>query len=300
LRGIPLKNGYLIRPLQFADKQMIEAFAVEHSIAFRTDQSNASDKYVRNQIRHHIIPELRKINPSLSQSTRKTLAHLQDTEALMDWAVVRIRQEVIKQTSTGWQIDLESLQQFPAAPTVIYEILRPFGFNGDQVQQILAPHVLHSGQQFLSESHQLYINRNQLLLEKRGSKTFDHHLIEAKQRELSTKHGAFTFSEMETSPSPLPNDPQCALLDLDQIKFPLQLRKWKAGDYFQPLGMNGKRQKLKDFFINQKLTIPEKQKTWLLESNGRICWVVGLRIDERFKIREQTQKVLKVKWIISN
>ncbi|MEM9820121.1 MAG: tRNA lysidine(34) synthetase TilS, partial [Bacteroidota bacterium] len=123
LRSIPLKNGAIIRPLQFADKAMIESFAKKHAIAFRTDPSNATDKYVRNQIRHHLIPALRKINPALSQTTKRTFTHLRETEQLLDWAISAIRKEVMKARPDGGQIDLEKLRTFPASLTTLFELL---------------------------------------------------------------------------------------------------------------------------------------------------------------------------------
>ena len=153
LKGIPLKNGFLIRPLLFTDKVSIEAFAEQQQISFRLDESNLSNKYTRNQIRHQIIPVLKNINPSLTQTTQQTIRQLKETEAIFQWAIDKITQQTTRQEKDQLIIQLDLLQQFPAVASLLYEIVSPYGFNSDQIQQILEPRKIESGQQFFSKKY---------------------------------------------------------------------------------------------------------------------------------------------------
>lgn len=300
LRGIPVKNNFLIRPLLFTEKASILAYAKTNDVAYRIDESNLSDKYTRNRIRHHLIPELKKINPSLSSSSKQTIQNLRETEQLFQWAIEQIGQKVMTKQEQVWQIDLLQLQQFPASSSVLFELLKPFGFNNDQVRQMLLLDDKETGQQFLSPSHRLYHNRQHLLLQAIVPFSEEIKSISENQKEFTTSTARFLFQELNTVPNPIPKEKDIAYLDLSRLQFPLRLRHWKPGDYFHPLGMNGQRQKIKDFFVNKKLSVLEKKQIWILESADEICWVVGHRLDERFKIKATTERVLEVRWIRAN
>ncbi|MEM8908176.1 MAG: tRNA lysidine(34) synthetase TilS, partial [Bacteroidota bacterium] len=295
-KGIPIKNGVLIRPLLFCDKSSILTFAQAQNYAYREDASNETDQYTRNRIRHHIVPVLRSINPALSKNVAKSLQHLRATEQLFHWAIVQIRSQLLQATPTGWQISWTQLHQYPAPTSVLFELLHPYGFQRDQIQQLLATGATASGQQFISKPYRLYRHRDQILLEKASESAADSYWIEAQQNTLQTPQGTFHFQKLEAMATPLSRESHVVDLDFEALHFPLCLRRWQSGDRFQPLGMGGRHQKLKVFFVNQKLAIPEKQRICILESNQQICWVVGQRIDERYKIRPKTTHLFRIRW----
>ena len=290
LQGIPLRNGHLIRPLLFATKHEISAFANAQQLDFRADASNEESKYDRNKIRHHVIPPLREINPDIEQTSAENLRKMQETTYLFDWALAQIRREAITETDDITRIDAAKiLEHQPAARTVLYELLRPFGFHADQIEQMLESFERQSGAIFYSETHRLLVDREFFIIEKQ---TFDtenaQFVIPAGTQEFRTDVGNFTFTYKTGRPETFTSDSFTVLLDAEKVTFPLTLRHWQAGDFFYPLGLSGSRQKLQDFFTNQKLSRFEKERVWLLLSGDEICWVVGHRLDERFKITDET------------
>lgn len=296
LQGIPMKNGRIIRPLLFATKDEILAFANAKNLAYRADASNEESKYDRNKIRHHVIPTLREINSDFEQTSAGNLRRIQETMHLFDWALAQIRREAVAETSGGIRMDVAKvLEHQPAVQTILYEFLNPFGFHADQIGQMLESFERQSGAIFYSETHRLLVDREFFVIEKQ---TFDtgqeQFVISAGTREFRTDVGNFTFAYKTGRPETFTSDSFIVHLDAEKITFPLTLRHWQAGDFFYPLGLSGSRQKLQDFFTNQKLSRFEKERVWLLLSGNEICWVVGHRLDERFKITDETTSY----WVI--
>lgn len=290
LHGILPLNGNLIRPLLFASKKEIKNFVQKEQIAFREDTSNASDKYSRNHIRHHVVPALEKINPSLDQTAHQTINRLQEAEALYDWALNSIKKEILDQKDNELFIDKKKLLKYPAPITVLYEIISPFGFNNTQAKQIRAGLEEHSsGACFYANDYRLLVDRDSLIISTNASAIEDEVLIQEDDLFVGTDLEEFYISTTNDVPNHFPKDQNIAFLDFNKLRFPLKLRRWQEGDSFCPLGMAGNRQKLKDFFINNKLSILEKERVWVLESSGEICWIAGHRIDERFKVSPQTR-----------
>ena len=293
LHGILSKKNNIIRPLLFTNRKEIEQFVEKENISYREDASNASDKYMRNKIRHKVIPVLASINPSFEKTAIETIERLKETEAIFNWAIKQFRRKAVAVRDNFVYIDFDLLPQNGKA-TVLYELLNPYGFNNDQCHQILFDAHAQSGSAFYSETHRLVIDRSHFIVDKLKEKKEDQHFISIETDQLVLEDKTFTFSVLNKWSLVFSKEENIAKLDFDQLKFPLILRKWKPGDIFQPLGMNGQKQKLQDFFTHQKLSIPEKEKTWILESKGKICWVAGLRIDERFKITNQTKKCFQI------
>jgi len=298
LRSIPIKNEKIIRPLLFSSKEDILAFAKTHDLKHREDASNATTKYDRNQLRLEAIPVLKAINPNLEKTTLQNFEHLKELEQIYLWAIDWWRTKVMKETATGYAIDLKKLMDSPTPASILFELLTPFGFLNNQVQNILAERKINSGSQFFSPAHRLLINRDVLLIE--PTEKFQLQILEIHQNQtsLSTGDQPFSFQWNRPKPDTFPSEKNIALLDQNKLQFPLQLRRWQSGDSFYPLGMNGQRQKLKDFFINAKLSLFEKEQIWLLVSGNKICWVVGHRLDERFKVTEDTVVVLRVELLM--
>ena len=297
VRGILPKHDYIIHPLLFADKDMILEFGKKNKIAYREDASNATDKYMRNKIRHQIIPVLKEINPALEKTSRQTFNHLRDVETIYLWAINGIRQQIMSRSEKITKLDFKTLEYYPAKETILYELLRPFGFNSSQVMQLLNGG--KSGSQFISSSHRLIIDHEQYVIHPLNEYQVDgnqEYLIEFEQEEIHLPKGKLKLVNLEEKPDQLPTTPNIACMDFAKLVFPLKLRRWRAGDQFQPLGMKGQHKKLQDYFSDKKLSILEKERTWILESNGVICWIVNHRLDERFKVDESTDRVLVIKW----
>ncbi len=286
LTGIKPKNKVLIRPLLWAKKEEIAAFLTAENLPFREDSSNESDKYARNNIRHHVIPVLKQINPSFETTAKETIEKLAETQVLLDFFMKMIKKEVTHFVDSQLFIDKSKLKTYPSVSTVLFEVLKDFGFNNDQVAQIIKEEA-KTGSLFYSQTHKLLIDRSHYIIVPQKEEPISETVFTIQREDSSVKGSDFQlffnyFNEKQEDFSKNPNE---VLLDADKLSFPLTLRKWQEGDRFQPLGMGGKSQLLSDFFRLQKLSIFEKENVWILETaQKQICWVVGLRIDERFKI----------------
>ncbi len=293
LHGILPKNGHVVRPMLFATKKQVLDFAQAEEIAYREDASNLTDKYNRNLLRHHVVPVFEKINPSFQKTARENIERLREAEQLFDFALQKIVDDVVEKHPSEWRIDLQKLRSYPAPATVLFEVLKPHGFNNTQVYDILQSADNQSGSLFYGVTT-LLVDRFFLILSL-GENTGGVVQINTISDTLIELPGGKTLA-LSTHPSPPPSlatGPDTAWLDADRLQFPIQLRHWQRGDSFCPLGMGGKRQKLQDFFSNNKLSRFEKDRVWLLESGGEIAWVVGMRLDERFKVTQTTKSVVK-------
>ena len=292
LMGIPSTRGNIIRPLLFASKEQIEKYAASFEIPYREDASNASDKYARNLIRHKVIPTLQELNPSLENTARKNFDKLKEVSILFDERIAQIKNEVMTSFENGdVELNLNLIKKHVAQQTILFECLSPFGFNEDQILQILKTTKTNTGRQFFSAAYRAVLNRTKLLVTKSTSTNhLNEVLLETPNEKVDLGDAVIDVSKSEKIPTKF--DHQIAYLDAAKLVFPLKFRRWQPGDIFQPMGMNGKQQKLKDFFVNNKLSLLEKEKVWILESSGVICWIVGHRVDERFGVRDKTRECL--------
>lgn len=303
LHGILPKKNKLIRPLLFTHKEEVLKFIKKQNIAFREDLSNRSDKYARNHIRHHVIPLLQKINPSVQQTTEENIKRLRETELIFNYAIELLQKEVCEKKGELLLIHLEKLKHSPAPATLLYEILVPFGFNNTHTQQMMDSIDNQSGAIFYSKTHEVLLDRDYFILKKR-TETIDNQLITINKVDLKNTiegsyeikfpQGKLSFGIKNTPYDFSKKEKHKATFDLEKLSFPLTLRRWQAGDYFQPLGMNGQSKKVKSLLTDLKLNRFEKEEIWVLESNGKICWVVGIRLDERFKISKETEEYVEV------
>ena len=299
LTGMKPKNNAIVRPLLWAQKEEILTFAKAENLAFREDASNESDKYTRNYIRHHIVPALQHINPSFELTAIDNLKRLAETQTLFDFFIRKIKMDAIEWEYKQFLIDKNELKTYPSVATILFEILKDYGFNSTQVAQILQDDEYRTGSLFYSSTYKLLIDRNHYIVapiheqsvEKQELMILDEDTI------LQNNHSDLSFSYIDAEPElALQNqDPHIAFLNADRLVYPLTMRKWHEGDRFQPLGMAGKNQLLSDFFRHKKFSQFEKEEVWVLETAQKeICWVVGYRIDERFKITEETKKCVMI------
>lgn len=298
LLGIPAKNGAIVRPMLFAEKKQILEYAEEHRIEYREDASNAQTKYARNKIRHKAIPVFQAINPQFEQTGAENLQRLKEAARLIDWVVEKFKQTTFEVQEDKIYIKTDSLEDFgEAQSTVLYECLSVYGFNNGHIQGLKIALTGQPGKIFTSATHRLLVDRQRLILEKLPAPQVSSYQLQQEDEELMVDKGRFILKKEIGVPSSLPTDPFCIIMDADRLCFPLTIRHWQEGDSFRPLGMKGKHQKLQDFFSNHKITLFEKQRIWIVENgDNQICWVVGYRLDDNFKVTPATKAHLILKY----
>ncbi|MBW6498546.1 MAG: tRNA lysidine(34) synthetase TilS [Bacteroidales bacterium] len=296
LAGIPLKNENIIRPLLFATRQEIEAFALEHQIDFRTDASNLQDKYLRNRIRHHIIPILKELNPAMNQSMHAFIGRMQQAAELLELEVEKQKTECISPEREGFAIEIAKLQALPQPELMLYEFLRDCHFSGTVCRELLESLEAQSGKRFYSETHMAIKDRQKIFVKPlRGSEEPMVYSVYESTKQTEVSGAVFFFETLPAEKDmPFPASEETAMLNYDLLEFPLELRKARAGDSMVPLGMKG-RKKLSDLLTDQKIPRHLKEEVWVVVSGGEIAWVAGIRISEMFRITHETTKVFRAK-----
>jgi tRNA(Ile)-lysidine synthase len=297
LTGINPRTDILIRPLLFASRRDIEHYAEVGKLAWREDSSNAQTKYIRNRIRHEIIPEFVIINPSFLPNAIDTIGRLGQTELLMNYLMETIKEEVYSETRSKALIDMEKLKKYPATETLLFELLRPFGCNERNIRSIVDSFGSIPGKQIITRTHVITRDRLQLIITRNTLPDQAELLIEAETGSINSPLH-LVFKNLLNQDFKIPEASNYAVLDAEKVEFPLTLRRWKPGDSFQPLGMKGTK-KISDYLVNNKVPLPDKQHVWVLESKSRIIWLVNHRIDNRFKVTSNTLKILLIEFIDS-
>jgi len=290
LTGISAKTGNVIRPLLFASREEIEAYASENGLEYRTDSSNSSLKYHRNYIRHKVLPEFKQINPGFDITIKSTLDRLAGIQQFVTAWLESDKSSYLQEDGKDIYLKKEFFSKI-GEPAILYEIIGTYGFNYDQCESIYEGINHAIGNVFYSEEFTLNIDRNHLIISPKEH-TEECYEISEKDKLLITDRFNLTFQILETEPVLVP-DGHIAYLDMDKLDYPLVLRNWKKGDWFIPLGMKGKK-KLSDFMIDKKIPLNLKKRILVLLSKGSIVWVAGQRIDDRFKISSKTKRILKI------
>jgi tRNA(Ile)-lysidine synthase len=289
LTGIPEQNDKIIRPLLPFSRDEILKYAEEHTIEWREDSSNASNKYLRNKIRHDLVPMLREINPNFLHAFQKTQSYLQESQEMVEDASIMIYQQVAKEVGDAIHFDLKQLKKLPNYKSYLYQWLNEFGFLAwSDVYDLVDG---QSGKQVFSAEFRLLKNREFLILSPISE------IAEKEEYEITENDTEVNFplnlKLCNVSHITIGSN-KAIFVDAEKIQFPLVLRKWNEGDIFYPFGMNGKSKKVSKLFKDEKLSLIEKEKTWILCSDNQIVWVVGIRQDERFKIENTTNNILKI------
>lgn len=282
--SMKFKNDYIIRPLMFASRVEIVDYVKKNKLKYREDSSNFSDKYLRNKIRHKLIPILKEINPSINKTINNDISILSDTFIIYNNVIEKVFNDIVISYNGGFKILKKDLIQLEPLSIYIYEFFNRFGFSDfDSIAKSIAK---QSGVQFYSNTHRLLIDRDYVIVEKIEEESFFECLIKKESIFIDYPLN-ISFQIKEELVSNFNNYSAC--FDYEKLKFPLKIRKWKNGDKFIPLGMKNYK-KISDFFIDIKLDVFKKEKTFLLCSGDEIIWVVGHRIDERFRITAKTKK----------
>jgi len=287
IRGLLPKQGKLIHPLLFAAKIEIIDYARENRIKFREDASNKETDYLRNKIRHRLIPVIEEIYPHYRNTMNKSMKLFKSVEEVYRHQISDLTDQVFSKQEKFYSINIAELKKLPFTEICLYEIIKEFQFNDQDARDILAGLDSQSGKVYFSSTHRIVKDRNHLLIEKMSDQQVNIFYIDehAEKIQVPVKLEIFRFKK---SPEfKISADKNLATIDSGKLIFPLKIRKWKKGDYFYPLGMGGKKL-ISDYFIDEKIPIPLKEKTYLLLSGNEVVWVIGHRINERFKITDKT------------
>lgn len=295
LKGISPRRGKIIRPLLFASRPQIESYQQTHKIRFREDASNLETKYQRNKIRHDVLPVMEQINPGFMEIMEGNMERLGDVYEIYNLSIQQVRMDLFEEKQGKITIDTERLRTLTPLRTWLFELFSPYGFTRSQCEGIRRIMDAGPGRQSISTTHRLFKDRDQMILVPSDSESFERYYLDNPE-----KHSSLPFPmDMEVLERSelvsIPDDPMTACLDLDEIQFPLTIRRWMHGDYFCPLGME-QIKKLSDFFVDEKVPVPEKERTWIMASGKKIVWIMGHRIDHRFRITPSTSRVLRLRF----
>jgi tRNA(Ile)-lysidine synthase len=287
--GIPQQNGHVVRPLLVFSRNEIETFAKENNIQWREDSSNASDKYLRNKLRHDVVPVLKELNPSLLATFQNTISSLQQSQSLVYDASQMVYKKVVSEEETI-KIDIAKLLTYPNYKAYLYQWLQSYGFTAwNDIYDLLKA---QSGKQVFSEKYIVLKDRNHLIVfPKQTEQEHIHFWINKEDKEVKfpLKMAFCNVDDISVVTS------NTIFVDEDKLVYPLAIRKWEEGDYFYPFGMEGKK-KLSKYFKDEKFSLIGKSNTWLLCSENEIVWVIGKRQDNRFKTDNKTTRIVKINY----
>jgi len=296
LSGIPERNGKVIRPLLRFSRKHIMEYAQTNQLKWREDSSNESTVYLRNALRHEVVPAYEKATPQLLESVQRTQDHLRQSEQLLAVYTAALRKTLMYPIHqlmgpTISCIDLEKLEQHDVPNAVLYVLLESYGFTA--WEDVYDLRTAQSGKYIRSKTHRLLKDRTTLQLTPLvDDLSNDLYIINSPDDTLKGQFGSLTIVESTYEQATSKNE---IFVDAERLDFPLEIRKWKAGDFFYPLGMKGKK-KISKFLKDEKVSLTFKENVWLLCSNEAIVWVMGYRMDERFKVKNTTDPIVKIRY----
>lgn len=293
LTGIKPKHSNIVRPLLFASRNDITEFAQGNNIQYREDSSNAETKYLRNKLRHKIIPEIEKINPAFKENIQEVIERMREAEQLLSEVVKQYRNQALTKDGNRIIIDYNKLPDSDSSGTILFELLRDYGFNGDQVKTISRSVNSESGRQFFSKSYRLLKDRDCFIITELIDIPDIEYFIDNTDSGIDVPIMLTLKTILNAKSFKIPRQSHVAALDMDKLIFPLKLRKWRKGDRFMPFGMENFK-KLSDFFIDNKISLDQKKSVWIIESGGDIVWIVNQRTDNRFRIQSSTKNILLI------
>jgi tRNA(Ile)-lysidine synthase len=304
LTGIPEVNGKSIRTLLPFSRKEIEQYAKENNITWREDQSNKENKYLRNKLRHDIIPLLKELNPSFLNSFNKTVGHLQGSNQILKDRIEELKKEIQIIDGEDLKFKIQHLKLLNIPKAYLFELLKQYGFT--EWGSILDLLNAESGKQMISKTHRLLKDRDYLIVSPLNlrNKQSEQYAINESTTNLKIDNSPDNSNDINLSFQQLnpekinlasikKTDLNTVFIDKNMLKFPLFVRKWNNGDYFYPIGLKG-RKKLSKYFKDEKMSLIEKECIWLLCSENKIVWIIGKRPDDRFKITDETKNILKI------
>ena len=296
LTGITRQRGNIVRPLLFAERKEILEYAVAHKIPYREDSSNRSTKYLRNKIRLGLLPMIREINPRFTSIMRGNLYRLSDAQRFIEAGIAKIKEQVLEHCNGIDRIHTSLIEPHFPQEFVIYEILNSvYGFKGDVVDELYKALVSgSSGKRFYAREHMACIDRSDIVISAIADDDPCQTLVEREAIRSYCGNSVLYYEHTDIDNVSDYNAPQeIAYLDEQKLSYPLTLRRWQEGDSFIPFGMRG-RKKVSDFLTDRKMSVVEKSRQFVLVSGEDIVWVVGCRIDDRYRVTNRTEDILKI------
>jgi tRNA(Ile)-lysidine synthase len=297
LNGIPELNEKIVRPLLNYSRKDILNYAKAEKLIWREDGSNTSLKYLRNKIRHEVIPKLKETNPTFLENFKRTQQHLRDVTVIVNDRIDVVFENSCDVSAEGIRFDIEKLKKLDQPKAYLYQLLKGYGFTDwHGVYDLIDA---QSGKQIFSDNFCLLRDRNTLILTERSNLVSEEFFINEFQTKVETEIGILKISKFDelskksTNIEDLAHNAKCIYVDKDRLTFPLSIKKWEKGNFFYPLGMNGKK-KVSKFFKDEKLSMIEKDQVRLLYSEDEIVWIIGMRADDRFKVTKDTDHILKI------
>jgi tRNA(Ile)-lysidine synthase len=294
MTGMRPVSNRIIRPLLFATRQEIMSFQIRNKIAFREDKSNADTKYIRNKIRHHIIPVLKEINPSIEITLNETAERFTGISEIVSNYISELRETISEKKEQFVTFNISQLKTYLRNKAILFELFKPFSITNSQLNDLVKVIEGKTGGQIITGTHRIIKNRKEIIVS--DEEIANETLYTIKNIPAFCIFPGISSARYVTISQTfeIPSDPHMACIDSEKVSFPMIIRKWKAGDYFYPLGMRQKK-KLSDYFIDKKYSRFDKENIYILESDGKIVWIIGDRIDDRFKITNSTKKGLLIK-----
>lgn len=296
LTGIHTRTGHLIRPLNFASRKEILEYAVANRIPYREDSSNRSTKYLRNKIRLGLIPRIREINARFTDLMSRNIGRLVDTQRFVDHAVELIRREAVSSENGIDTIRMDRIDPGFPREFVVYELLSSgYGFKGDVIDALCrALKQGTTGRRFYAREYVGYVDRGAIRITRIPSDDPCETTVEEGTPRSYCGNAVLIYERCDIDSIKTLGVPENqAQLDLDKLRFPLTLRRWREGDWFVPFGMTGRR-KVSDFLIDRKVPMAEKERQFVLLSGDDIVWLVGRRIDDRYRLTRESENVLRI------
>jgi len=294
LRAMLPNNGKIVRPLLFLNRKQIAKYAKEHDIEFREDSSNLTDEYIRNQIRHNIIPILHEQFPQLYDVMFDNQKKFANTISLFDEFIEKTKNDIKSVCNDIISFDLGKLHKHQHLTELIFELISQYNFNYSQAHAISNNLKQTQTTQYTSSTHEIFLKNSIIEIIATNQQHEEIQYLIEKEADLAALPIKINYELIANSETlELKTSNNTALLDYETVKFPLIVRKWKKGDEFIPFGMNQKKL-LSDFFINLKLTQSQKNNIWLLCEQNEIIWLIGYRINNKYRVTPKTLKVLKL------
>ncbi len=296
LGGILPKQGSVVRPLLFARKEELLEFSAQHHLAFVEDSSNALAHYTRNYFRLGLIPGLREVFPQVEENLINNIRRFREIRQLYVQSVSQHKKSLAEIRGNEVHIPVLKLKKTVPLETVVYEIIKDFGFSPGQVNEVIGLMDSESGKFIQSAAYRIVKHRNWLIISPLTPQASSTIIITGEDRKVLFVNGLLVFTSLAADICRHEASPLIAHLDAKEIAFPIILRRRKPGDYFYPLGME-KKKKLSRFLSDLRLPPTDKENIWVLEMNHKIIWVIGKRIDNRFKITDKTTRVLQISFV---
>lgn len=292
LTGIQPRNNKVVRPLLCCTRLELETYLIMHDLEHVEDSTNATIDYQRNKFRNEVLPLLEQINPSVRQTLYDSRERFEGSVAIYQQAIEKIEEQVVEKADGLIKMNIGKIKEQAHIPTVMYELLYPFGFSPALIEQITVNLDAESGKIFYSDTHRLLKDRKFLIISIKDESLVGEYYITLPDAEITQPFGLQITTRTVTNGFQVSKSPDCIHVDAAKLTFPLQLRRWREGDTFSPFGMK-QRKKVSDFFIDNKLSLIEKEQSWLLVSGDEIVWIVGRRMDNRFRVTDETKEVVE-------